>query len=488
MVELRLEQVEDGSMPKDCFLSVRMGDIQKISRLGASRIYRFPQATGRRQSKIEVFQRIGVLNMDIDSAASTSQEVSINCQDTGFGKLSMKVGINTGGKNEEPHPESPGKKAPAKVKAAKEYLGKHNLEGRLSEAMQAVLRERPEDPASYMAALLMGGPSSPSKPLAPPRAAAEPLPETKETNMKSVPVMAAPPQAPSGSVAPKPAELIPFQAYVKEHIKTCPLEFFEKLHQKFPQPVRPSPSTSAPSKDLAAPIAQSSSSAMAPVSYFKPSVGTWLGHPRSLNTKVPAVTATSSPTTRSVVASISSSSTAAPDLSSWQYQPSVGTWLMRFSGLRRSEGNAKESVNDLRLAAAQGLMEALQNGSLADVIKQSKGSDLPRKPSKEEHQQKVEAVRSLAAASFMQAVNNGSLEEAISEAKTKYSNAPSKAQSDDEGLDDLKERAAVALKQAALDGSLSNAIKQTKGANGDTSSVSFVRKPSVGTWLSHLHS
>eukprot|EP00933_Yihiella_yeosuensis_P028989 TRINITY_DN22734_c0_g4_i3.p1 TRINITY_DN22734_c0_g4~~TRINITY_DN22734_c0_g4_i3.p1 ORF type:complete len:430 (-),score=103.47 TRINITY_DN22734_c0_g4_i3:154-1443(-) len=350
MVELRLEQVEDGSMPKDCFLSVRMGDIQKISRLGASRIYRFPQATGRRQSKIEVFQRIGVLNMDIDSAASTSQEVSINCQDTGFGKLSMKVGINTGGKNEEPHPESPGKKAPAKVKAAKEYLGKHNLEGRLSEAMQAVLRERPEDPASYMAALLMGGPSSPSKPLAPPRAAAEPLPETKETNMKSVPVMAAPPQAPSGSVAPKPAELIPFQAYVKEHIKTCPLEFFEKLHQKFPQPVRPSPSTSAPSKDLAAPIAQSSSSAMAPVSYFKPSVGTWLGHPRSLNTKVPAVTATSSPTTRSVVASISSSSTAAPDLSSW------------------SEGNAKESVNDLRLAAAQGLMEVPAGANPGDMI------------------------------------------------------------------------------------------------------------------------
>merc|ERR1740130_563806 len=38
-----------------------------------------------------------------------------------------------------------------RIAAAKEYLESHQLEVRLSEAMMAVLRERPEDPAQFIA-------------------------------------------------------------------------------------------------------------------------------------------------------------------------------------------------------------------------------------------------------------------------------------------------------------------------------------------------
>merc|ERR1719191_1061444 len=77
------------------------------------------------------------------------------------------------------------------VLAAKEYLEKHNLEMRLSEAMQAVLREKPEDPAAFVAERLAKSagmvqklpkveeaassqPSSPAAPTAAPAATATP--------------------------------------------------------------------------------------------------------------------------------------------------------------------------------------------------------------------------------------------------------------------------------------------------------------------------
>merc|ERR1712166_1056692 len=73
-----------------------------------------------------------------------------------------------------------------KVAAAKAYLDKHLLEHRLAEAMQSVLRERPDDPAAYVAAKLLAN-----------------------AGMVSIsPKAAPPPSQPKGEVV-----MLPFKAY-----------------------------------------------------------------------------------------------------------------------------------------------------------------------------------------------------------------------------------------------------------------------------------
>merc|ERR1719414_2338961 len=64
-----------------------------------------------------------------------------------------------------------------KMRAAKEYLSKHGIEVRLAEVMSAVLRERPDNPANFIAELLKEGADCDAKPppVAPrPAAKAEP--------------------------------------------------------------------------------------------------------------------------------------------------------------------------------------------------------------------------------------------------------------------------------------------------------------------------
>merc|ERR1719191_333198 len=102
------------------------------------------------------------------------------------------------------------------VLAAKEYLEKHNLEMRLSEAMQAVLREKPEDPAAFVAERLAksagmvqklpkveeAASSQPSSPAAPTAAPAATAPAASAT-----PAVIATPGAPQANVAPAAAEV-----------------------------------------------------------------------------------------------------------------------------------------------------------------------------------------------------------------------------------------------------------------------------------------
>jgi len=168
MVELRLDSVDDASMPSDCYVSVRVGDIQKLSRLSSTRVYRFPQASDKRYGKIEVFRRIGACSVDVDPLNENLRNVSISCQEAGFGSLGLKIAVEadegTKKKSETTDPVIAGKKPPTKVKEAKEYLSKHSLEVRLSEAMQAVLRERPEDPTAFLASKLLEHTKSEKRP------------------------------------------------------------------------------------------------------------------------------------------------------------------------------------------------------------------------------------------------------------------------------------------------------------------------------------
>jgi len=227
-VELRLDSVEDDGMPKDCFVSVRVGDTQKLSRLAQSRVYRFPQATERHYGKIEVFRRIGACNVDVDPAVEGLREVSIDCKDAGFGSLGLKIAVDAeAAAKERPVEEAAAAEAHkkdkgTKVKVAKEYLNKHGLEARLSQAMQAVLREKPENPVEFLAARLLGVEENtlsslkdgPTKPAAETRPA--PAPAAQE-------VAAKPEQKP-----------VPFKDYYPAHFKEIGPEALQAVHDKFP--------------------------------------------------------------------------------------------------------------------------------------------------------------------------------------------------------------------------------------------------------------
>eukprot|EP00409_Alexandrium_fundyense_P004435 CAMPEP_0185902448 /NCGR_PEP_ID=MMETSP0196C-20130402/1691_1 /TAXON_ID=2932 /ORGANISM="Alexandrium fundyense, Strain CCMP1719" /LENGTH=168 /DNA_ID=CAMNT_0028621299 /DNA_START=76 /DNA_END=582 /DNA_ORIENTATION=+ len=150
MVELRLEPLEALGPLEDCFVSVRVGEMQKLSRISSSRVYRFPKAGTRNFGKIEVYRRIGSCSVDVNPSTKDFREVSIDCGDAASGPLNLKVEVSGKVDADPVEPQKEG----TKVRAAKEYLSQHGLEMRLSEAMQAVLRERPEDPAKFLAGKL----------------------------------------------------------------------------------------------------------------------------------------------------------------------------------------------------------------------------------------------------------------------------------------------------------------------------------------------
>lgn len=160
MVELQLEALDFGAGGKETYVAVRVGEVQKFSRLASTRNYKFPAAVvaDRKFGKVDIFHRVGTANIGIKNSSvdESTQEVSIELKDAS----SVGFRVRVGGK---PEVEEKRRTEAQKLKStetnqklleAKTYLLEHNLEERLAEAMQGVLRERPEDPAEFIAQLM----------------------------------------------------------------------------------------------------------------------------------------------------------------------------------------------------------------------------------------------------------------------------------------------------------------------------------------------
>jgi len=128
---------------KDLYVSVRVGEAQKLSKFCPSRTFRFPRSAigDRRVGKVELFKRIAGHSIEIHAGAKHHlQEVPFEHIEPG-----LKFQVSLDGPP-PPDPEVAAKLAKPKAAAAKEYMERHGLELRLSEAMQSVLRELPDDP------------------------------------------------------------------------------------------------------------------------------------------------------------------------------------------------------------------------------------------------------------------------------------------------------------------------------------------------------
>jgi len=205
MVELNLEPL-DGELAAGFYVSVRVGEVQKLSRISAGRAYKFPQSAvgDRKYGKIEIFKKVGACSVGIVPEAGVDQEVSVTLDDVkGVDncKVKFKVSLtaDTSGKPaSSPVRASGSEDKPAmrevnpKVLQAKAYLEQHNLEMRLSEAMQAVLREKPDDPAAFVAEKLA-------------KSAGSVLKKPQTESRPASPSKSLPPPTPSGAKAEQPA-------------------------------------------------------------------------------------------------------------------------------------------------------------------------------------------------------------------------------------------------------------------------------------------
>lgn len=165
MVDLSIQALDSSFFSRDLYVSVRVGDMQKISKASASRTFKFPRSAigDRRYGKVEFFKRIGGSNVVIDPTIldGSLQEVCVPFEEV-KSDIKFRVAlcgedkVTVAGVNKPEHKlELMNKTKKEKVQEAKEYLEKHSLELRLAEAMQAVLRERPDDPGNYIAQWMM---------------------------------------------------------------------------------------------------------------------------------------------------------------------------------------------------------------------------------------------------------------------------------------------------------------------------------------------
>lgn len=347
MVELRVDVSED-QLPDDCYMSVRVGEVQKLSRIAPSRSYQFPKAGERRYGKIEIYRRIGTVGVDVDPMNAGERQVCVGCGDLGAIKLKVVVNEDKKMVQQAAVPPTPSKNADesSKSKAAKEYLRQHSLELQLSEAMQAVLRLRPENPIQFLAETLLKNLSQGAVALPP-----EPLKAKLQPQELAAPVARSPPKV----------DLTNFSGYFTANFGTAPKAAWDKIYSKFP--ARAPAAAAAAAKAAAGPSsiealktkvtadlldamrkgelqrALKKTAFVAPAPFeLRPSVGSWLvkrsSPVKAIPSKAQVFARLPSVGTWLVrladeekVALLMEVKAQTPDVRAFQMLPSVGTWL-----------------------------------------------------------------------------------------------------------------------------------------------------------------
>mmetsp|Transcript_93752 Transcript_93752/g.262256 ORF Transcript_93752/g.262256 Transcript_93752/m.262256 type:complete len:446 (-) Transcript_93752:7-1344(-) len=296
MVEVKFDAVSKMDL-SDCYVAVRIGEVQKLARLPASKALSFPKAGDRHFGKVEVYRRIGGCGVDFDPMKPGDRQVSMDCGAAGDLRLNIAVEGT-----QQPELAAASDEATAvggtRAKAAKEYLRKHSVELQLSEAMQALLKEKPDDPINFLVNKLLGNQGVG-------------VPARKKASSK------AGERARARSTG-KPAKL----GTIKEKAGLVELEALPQLKEVLPGPA-PAPTAFALLPSVGSwlmtrppiartPVAAARAGSGAPPAFaLMPSVGTWLSsRPRAVAAK--AAAAEEMP----VVAD-----------KGFMFRPSVGTWL-----------------------------------------------------------------------------------------------------------------------------------------------------------------
>eukprot|EP00933_Yihiella_yeosuensis_P041269 TRINITY_DN35685_c0_g1_i1.p1 TRINITY_DN35685_c0_g1~~TRINITY_DN35685_c0_g1_i1.p1 ORF type:complete len:285 (+),score=61.10 TRINITY_DN35685_c0_g1_i1:175-1029(+) len=153
-MELRVETSEGYSMPNGCYVGVRVGDVLKQGRYEPQRCYHFPQVDRRRNAKIDIYQHVGYCVVAVDPDTKSSHELSVTGTNPSLPSTKIKVSVSSKSDESKQHREE---RTKALKNQAKDYLSKHSIEERLSDAVKALLKEQPTDPTEFLCRFLRGG-------------------------------------------------------------------------------------------------------------------------------------------------------------------------------------------------------------------------------------------------------------------------------------------------------------------------------------------
>eukprot|EP00928_Gymnodinium_smaydae_P023259 TRINITY_DN19264_c0_g4_i3.p1 TRINITY_DN19264_c0_g4~~TRINITY_DN19264_c0_g4_i3.p1 ORF type:complete len:972 (+),score=214.55 TRINITY_DN19264_c0_g4_i3:74-2989(+) len=160
-LEVELKMLgSDGIAPKDTFVSMRVGDSQKQSRLQASRTFKFAPGVADLRGpfgRIEVFKRVGSATVGL----SDPTEVQVDCGEGDLKWLRFQVqasGVSSTTANKDSvsanKPQS--QAAKERVDEARKYLEEHRLEELIASAMREIIRLRPSEPHKFLCDQIMG--------------------------------------------------------------------------------------------------------------------------------------------------------------------------------------------------------------------------------------------------------------------------------------------------------------------------------------------
>lgn len=167
MVDVTLTTLDKENLPH-CYVAARFGDTQKLGRLSAEKVYRFPQEVlGQHKCAfIDVFQRVGGCKVNYEPE-ETDQLVTLSMRSGQNLSLRVNVGTSVGKKpRERDCPKTSDKHGDSvrqRLTLAKSYMAKHNLEMRLKSAVQAAMETLPDDPVAFIANQLLQTEGTPSE-------------------------------------------------------------------------------------------------------------------------------------------------------------------------------------------------------------------------------------------------------------------------------------------------------------------------------------
>lgn len=80
-MELRVEAALGFTLPKNCFIGVRVGDVLKQGRYEPQRCFNFPQLDRRRNAKVDIYQHVGTCMVAVDPDTKATHEVAVTSLD-----------------------------------------------------------------------------------------------------------------------------------------------------------------------------------------------------------------------------------------------------------------------------------------------------------------------------------------------------------------------------------------------------------------------
>ncbi|CAE7473925.1 unnamed protein product [Symbiodinium natans] len=152
-MEVQVESANADMLPKSCYVSVRVGEVLKQGRYEPKRAYTFPAIDHRRDVRIDVYQHVGSCLLSAEPDSASVHDVFATSTHPDFPAMKFKVSMST--RSEEVHKSKTDRAAKMKGRA-KEYLGRHRIEEKLSEAVKALLKEQPADAVDFVCKYLAG--------------------------------------------------------------------------------------------------------------------------------------------------------------------------------------------------------------------------------------------------------------------------------------------------------------------------------------------